>query len=73
MQGCRSLLFCGQAIRKNKKIGYIVKVVFFSYCAKHNHMLMLAPRKILKNRCSEIELGGISGSMYTLYNIKSES
>ena len=28
--------------KENKKTGYIVKVVFFSYCAKHNlRMLML--------------------------------
>ena len=53
--------------KENKKTGYIVKVVFFNYCAKHYQHAWHAntrgsggvpPRKILKNRCSETEFWG---------------
>ena len=73
VQGHRSLFLCGQAIREILGgLEYIVKVEPFSHCAcaKHNQHANargsggMPPRKILKNRCSEIESGGISGSIY---------
>ena len=39
------------------------------HCAKHNQLILggsgaMPPRKIMKNRCSEIEFEAISGSKY---------
>lgn len=45
-------------------LGQIFKVGTFSYCADARWSEGLPPRKILKNFCSEIEAGGISGSIY---------
>ena len=89
-QGCRSLLLCNQATRENQSdyVVYmytgpfyvIVRVILQSTISMHSILMLgslgtCAPRKILKNRCSEIECESISESKYYIMciNFKSEN